>query len=44
MYFGADVVEHHAGECFSFVENDVAEDCIIPEVVSLHMRLCISLS
>lgn len=44
VYFGADVVEHHAGECFSFVENDVAENCIILEVVSLHMHLCISLS
>jgi len=32
--FGADVIEHHAGECFSFAENDVAEDCIIQEVVS----------
>lgn len=44
MYFGADVVERHAGECFSFAENVLAEDCIIPEVVSLHVHLGISLS
>lgn len=44
MYFGADVVERHAGECFSFAENDVAEDCVIVEVVRLHLHLYIYLS
>jgi len=44
VYFGADVVEHHAGECFSFAENVLTENCVIPEVVSFHVHLCISLS
>lgn len=33
MYFGTDVVERHAWECFSFAENDVAEDSTILEVM-----------
>lgn len=44
VYFGTDVVERHACECFSFAENDVAEDSTTLEVVSWHVHLCISLS
>jgi hypothetical protein len=44
VYFEADVVERHSWECVSFAENDIADECIIQDVVSLHMCICISLS
>jgi len=34
VYFEADIIENHSWECFSFIDSDATEDCVIQEVVS----------